>query len=219
MKYEVLTITHRLFKGIVELRFTNTFKLTFNGVSKKIILSALALCSFSVVSMAQKPMDKDEKLNFETYFMPGGGYSYFMPKGVDSVGNWSGVTIDYLFYAKVEQDDDPGPSHVRWYGKLSIMNSDKEGMKDMFLYSAGVDLSLEKNPTRNFLVPYFGLEFGGVSQKQLGSTVQFTPTVGLHILSHQNLFINVYGGYNYPIKNFDLLQGWYAQAGLNFALW
>jgi hypothetical protein len=187
-------------------------------MKQPVLLSVCAfLCSMSL--LAQKPMDKDEKLNFETYFMPGGGYSYFIPKGVDSVGNWGGVTIDYLFYAKVEQDDDPGPSHVRWYGKLSIMNSDKEGMKDMFLYSAGIDLSLEKNPNRNFLVPYFGLEFGGMSQKQLGSTVHFTPTAGIHVISRKNIFINVYGGYVYPIRNFDLIQGWYAQAGLNFALW
>jgi hypothetical protein len=185
----------------------------------KQLLAFTAAALAAAASFAQQPIDKDEKLNFETYFMPGAGYSYFIPKGMDSLGNWGGVTIDYLFYAKVEQDDDPGPSHVRWYGKLSIMNSDKEGMKDMFLYSAGVDLSLEKNPNRNYLVPYFGLEFGGISQKQLGSTVQFTPTAGLHVLSHKNLFINIYGGYMYPIRNFDILQGWYGQAGLNFALW
>lgn len=162
---------------------------------------------------------EDEKVNFETYFMPGIGYTYFQPKAIDSVGTFSGLTVEYLIYAKVEQNNNPGPSHVRWYAKLNILTSDKENINSMFMYTIGLDLSLEKNPKRSFLIPYFGLEFGGLSQKQFGSTVQFTPTLGIHLLSKKNLFINVHGGYIYPISNFDMLQGWVAQVAINFALW
>ncbi|MCU0434670.1 MAG: hypothetical protein MUC87_14540 [Bacteroidia bacterium] len=160
-----------------------------------------------------------EKLNFTTYFMPGLGYKYYQPKASDSTGSFSGLTVEYLIYAKVEQSDDPGPSHVRFYSKLNILRSDKSNINSMFMYTLGLDLSLEKNPKRTFLIPYFGLEFGGISQKQFGSTVQFTPTFGIHVLSKKNLFINLQGGYMYPISNFEMLQGWMGQAGVNFALW
>lgn len=160
-----------------------------------------------------------EKMNFETYFMPGLGYTFYQPKANDSIGYFSGLTVEYLIYGKVEQNDNPGPSHVRFYSKLNILKSNRATINSMFMYTLGLDLSLEKNPKRSFLIPYFGLEFGGISQKQFGSTVQFTPTLGIHILSKKNLFINIHGGYVYPLSNFEMLQGWFGQAGLNFALW
>ncbi len=166
-----------------------------------------------------KVLALDAKLNFETYFMPGLAYSMYQPKASDSLGLFSGLAVEYLIYAKAEQNDESGPSHVRWYSKLNILNSDKKDINSMFMYTVGLDLSLEKNPKRNFLVPYFGLEFGGITQKQLGSTVQFTPTLGIHLLAKKNIFLNVHGGYVYPLRNFEIQQGWFAQAGLNFALW
>jgi hypothetical protein len=160
-----------------------------------------------------------QQKNFETWFMPGLAYTYYQPKSTDSIGYFSGLTVEYLIYAKVEQNDGRGPSHVRWYSKLNILKSSKSDINSMFMYTLGLDLSLEKNPKRSYLIPYFGLEFGGMSQKQFGSTIQFTPTLGIHLLAKKNIFINVHGGYVYPVSNFETLQGWFGQAGLNFALW
>ena len=83
----------------------------------------------------------------------------------------------------------------------------------------GLDLSLEKNPKRNFLIPYFGLEAGGLTHKSLGTTIQFSPLAGLHVLSTKNLFINLHAGQVYTARNIDMLQGWFAQATVNFSLW
>lgn len=167
----------------------------------------------------KKIKDEDEKTDFESVFMPGLAYSFYHPKGIDSVGQFQGLVVEYLIYAKVRPNDNPGPSHVRWYVKLNLLKSSKEDIKNLFAYSVGLDLSLEKNPKRNWMVPYFGLEFGGFSAKKLGTNVQFTPIVGLHVISRKNLFINMHGGYVYPVRDFDIYQGWFAQAGFNFALW
>jgi len=160
-----------------------------------------------------------DKINFETSFMPGLSFAYYLPKETDSTGNFMGLAIEYLLYASIFQNDNPGPSHVRLYSKFNMLNSDRKGISDLFLYSVGISLSIEKNPKRIWVVPYFGLEFGGMSQKKWGTTAQFTPTLGLHIISKKNIFVNAQGGYIYPVTKFDLLQGWYFQGGINFALW
>ncbi len=157
--------------------------------------------------------------NYETWLMPGLGYAMYQPNSSDSIGLFSGLSVEYLIYGKVRQNDDSGPSHVRWYARLSILKSDDKTRNSMFSYLLGVDMSLEKNPKRTFLIPYFGVEFGGLSQKQFVSTVQFTPTFGIHLISKKNMYINVHGGYVYPIDNFEALQGWTGQVGVNFALW
>lgn len=160
-----------------------------------------------------------EKSNFETAFMPGLSLVYFQPKDMDSAGTFKGFAVEYLLYAKIYQNNKPGPSHVRWYGRFNMLKSDKKGISDMFSYAVGLSLSIEKNPGRTLFVPYFGLEFGGLSQSTWGTTAEFTPTLGIHLISQKNLFVNLQGGYVYPITNFDLLQGWRFQCGVNFALW
>jgi len=160
-----------------------------------------------------------DKVNYETWFMPGICYSFYQPDAKDSLGMFSGIAVEYLFYTRENQNDDKGPSHVRWYGKLNILNSDKKSTSPMFSYLLGMDMSIERNPNRSFLIPYFGLEFGGLTHKKMGSTVLFVPTFGLHLFSKKNLYINVNGGYYYPISNLEMLRGWYAQAGVNFSLW
>ena len=167
----------------------------------------------------KKVKDDYEKVHYEAWFMPGLAYAYYQPKKMDSVGYFQGVTVEYLIYARIFKDEKPGPSQTRVYVKLNMLNSSKDNINSLFMYTFGVDLSLERNPARSFLIPYFGLEFGGISQKQLGSTVQFTPTFGVHIFSKKNLFVNLQGGYVYPVSNYEVLQGWTGQAGLNFALW
>jgi hypothetical protein len=160
-----------------------------------------------------------DKYNFDKRFMPGIGYGFFLPAKSDSIGAFHGVSVKYLFYRNVSQNKDPGPSHVDFYAKLNLLNSMKDNISQVFLYSLGVDLSFEKNPQRFFFIPYFGLEIGGLSQKSYGSTIQFTPTVGLHLFSKKNISVDLTAGYVYPVKNFETFAGWYGDFCLNFVLW
>jgi hypothetical protein len=160
-----------------------------------------------------------EKYNFDERFMPGIGYGFYLPSKSDSIGAFHGISVKYLFYRDVSQNTDPGPSHLDFYAKLNLLKSIKDSISQVFIYSLGVDLSFEKNPNRFFFIPYFGLEIGGLSQKNFGTTIQFTPTVGIHILSKKNISIDLTTGYVYPVRNFETLAGWYGDVCLNFVLW
>ena len=187
---------------------------------KKIIFCVLFLCcTFQAFAQNKEKEKPNIDAEFERAFMPGGGYSVFLPKGRDSLGTLSGAFIEFLFYSHVAQNDDAGPSHIRLYGKLNMLNSSKKDVTDFFLYAVGLDMSLERNPKRNYFIPYFGLEMGGISNQKFGTSLQFTPTLGVHLVSRQNLFVNLQAGYMYPVNNFDLLQGYNFQAGLNFSFW
>lgn len=187
---------------------------------KKSLLFILIALSSSLAFAQEKQKDKPKvDAEFDRAFMPGGGYSVFLPKSKDSLGTLSGAFIEFLFYTRVAQNDDSGPSHIRLYGKLNMLNSSKKNITDFFLYAVGLDMSLERNPKRNYFIPYFGLEMGGISNQKFGTSLQFTPTLGMHLVSRENLFVNIQAGYMYPVNNFDLLQGYSFQAGLNFSFW
>lgn len=163
--------------------------------------------------------NEDNTNNFDTYFQPGVGYSFFAPKASDSLGRFSGVVIEYLIWAGVNQNEDRGPSHTRLYAKINLLKSDKANVSDMFMYGGGLNFSFERNPKRSYLIPYFGVELGGISQKIIGSTFQITPLIGAHLIARRNIFVNLHGGYVYPVNDFERLQGYFAQLGINFALW
>jgi hypothetical protein len=42
-----------------------------------------------------------DDLNFEAYFIPGLGYTYYRPKGIDSTGMFNGIAVNYLIYSKM----------------------------------------------------------------------------------------------------------------------
>ena len=165
------------------------------------------------------PDEYTEKYYFETAMMPGLEFEYYKPFRSDSVGSWTGLSVEYLFYGKVHNDDFNGPGHVRFYGKLGILNSNKANTSIMLSYSLGLTLSWEKHPKRPFLVPNFGLEAGGFSQKQLGTIYFFTPMGGIQFVAIQNIFAGVYAGYRYPLRNFENMRGFVATASIDFSLW
>jgi hypothetical protein len=167
----------------------------------------------------EKAKAEYDRYNFEGRFMPGIGYGYYHPAKSDSIGDFHGISVKYLFYRDVSQNENSGPSHLTFYGKFCLFNSSQDNVSQVFIYSLGIDLSFEKNPHRNFCIPYFGLEVGGLSQKSYGTTIQFTPTIGLHLLSKKNFTMDLCGGYIYPVRNFEDLAGWYGDLNVNFVLW
>ena len=199
----------------------------------KLILSVLLLLSFNVMVYSQdavksKPVEDKSKTKlpakydddeWDSYFLPGVEYHTYFPTAKDTFGYYSGISIEYCIYSWIYQNEEPGPSHGRIYAKVNVLNSSKKNVGGILSYTMGLDLSLERNPKRKFMIPCFGLEVGGLNQKDIGNMFQITPTFGVHLYSARNLFINLIGGYVYPVKHFEELRGYIAQVGFNFSLW
>ena len=159
---------------------------------------------------------------WETFFMPGVQYSLWAPEARDELGVMQGVSIQYLIAAWIHRNNNYGPSHGRVYIDLDLLRSSV--LSDLgFIYSLGFSLSFERNPKRQFLIPYFGLEFGGVYQKPDDQkkihTAQICPLGGLNLWADQNIFINVTVGYMIPFSHLEDLRGLHVKAGLNFSFW
>ncbi len=164
----------------------------------------------------------NEKYNsvyyFETSFMPGFVYQYYVPKRSDSVGAYSGLAVEYLFYGKVHNNDDDGPSHARFYGKIGLMSSTKENERSILNMSLGLTLSLEKNPERVFLVPDFGIESGCFVQNKQ-ATAYVIAMAGIQFYAMKNMFVGANGGYMYTLSNIYVWSGYYGQVNVDFSFW
>lgn len=189
----------------------------------KKIITILLVC-LSMLSYGQLRDDVRRSENgkyieyYEAAFMPGGGYNFFFPTASDSLGTFRGFSPEFIIFNSINQNQNRGPSHVRISASISILQSDKEDIKNMLKYGVALNLSIERNPRRNFLIPYFGLEFGGLTLNRF-NTIQFTPVGGIFLFYNHHFVVSASGGYVYPLNGFETLSGAFANATINFTLW
>jgi hypothetical protein len=164
----------------------------------------------------------DESLkedDWESFFMPGVGYSVYSPRAHEDWGTLHGATIELLMGSWIHHNNNRGPSHGRIYLQVELLDSTKADVPIVFTYAAGFSLSLERNPKRRWLLPMFGVDTGGMSQDDMGSLFQVVPFAGLHAYSSQNLFVNLRGGYRLVPAEMERFGGWHAALTVNASVW
>lgn len=132
----------------------------------KLVLVCSAFFAFSIGNV--KAQDYKE---WDDYFMPGVGYKVYVPKNQKDLGVYQGVETEFVIYARAKGSTSykSGPSRVKTYGNLGILKSDKAGAKDLFSGILGLNLSFESKTDRKFGLPYFGLETGGIFQRDFST--------------------------------------------------
>jgi len=160
----------------------------------------------------------------EAYFLPGAGYSLLDPHDRGALGTFQGFDVQIVLASWIHRNDKYGPSHGRVYIDMAVLRSPREAVGAALDFSFGFDLSLERNPQRRYLLPYFGLRTGAFVNHALGdkgAVAHLTPLAGVHLYADRSIFLGAWAGYFMPLSgsNFDSLGGLRLQAGANFTLW
>lgn len=194
----------------------------------KNLLFILALF-VSITAFAQQPVnvnmrpDGIQKTNpandWHSYIVPGIGYGAYMPRDWQSAGIFHGVTTEFTFYS-FTRPAYKGPAFFRTYGQFTLMQSLEESSKNLFSYGVGVNFSFEREINRKVMVPYFGLELGGMNRTDVGGAFQFMPMLGLNLVATKNVTWYLQGGYMYAAnRNFNTLSGGMASMGICVSFW
>ncbi len=176
-----------------------------------------------LVSERQVPLgvheqDSHEK-EWESFLMPGAGYAVQRTGDKDALGYLMGPSIEILIAAWIHSNHNRGPSHGRVYTKAELLRASGSSDALGLAYSLGFDLSLEREPNRGWLVPHYGVEFGGIAQEDMGHKFQVLPYVGVHVWSSQNIFVQLRGGYRIVPAELDDYSGWHAGGVVDFSTW
>lgn len=152
-------------------------------------------------------------------FIPNVGFSYYAPKNKADLGSFKGGNIQFDWVSWAHHNDNKGPSHGKFYLRFDYMESDKDTLGVACKFGLGFQVSFERNANRSFLIPYYGLEISGMSQRETGSLFLFNPQVGLWCFSNRNINISATCGYLLPTKKVDDCSGLFASVSLGFTLW
>ncbi len=157
----------------------------------------------------------------ESFFMPGVGYSLWVPGSTSTYGVFQGFSIEFLGVRWVHQNDKRGPSHGRVYIDFDVLFSTVSAVDPAFMPLIGFDLSIERNPARRWLIPHFGFEGGAMFQKQTGTLGLMTPFAGIHFWSSRNVEIGAKVGYMLPFtsEQFGQVAGLRARVAADVSFW
>jgi len=166
----------------------------------------------------------EEEIN--SFVMPGLEYALYVPNDSDLAGQpklgvFQGVTAQFCIWCYVHRTDKRGPSHGKIYLDFDLLASTEKTSSALFMATAGFDLSFEKNPSRRWLIPFFGAEMGIFYQKQTETLGMAFPFGGAHVWSSGNFQVNLRAGYLLPFSSgrFDQVRGLRAALGINLAFW
>lgn len=153
-----------------------------------------------------------------SFFLPGVGYSMYSPRD-NARTIFHGLNLELVIAAWIHRNDNRGPSHGRVYINAELLNATGIKVPLMFAYSAGVTLSFERNPQRTWLIPYYGVELGGIVHNDLGAYFQTTPYAGAHLFSNPNVFLGARVGYRLVPSQIDDLAGMHYGVIADFSIW
>lgn len=169
-----------------------------------------------VLVEGERPTENYER-SWESFLLPGVGYSVYSPRGA-GIGTFSGINLEVVVAAWIHQNNNRGPSHGRVYVAAELLHGPSE-QPILFTYSFGTSLSFERNPQRNWLIPHYGVDFGGSISDTLGSHFQTTPYLGLHAYASPNFFGSLRGGYRLLPGELERLGGLHLSAAVDFSIW
>ncbi len=187
--------------------------LVFAGVLCSSIVPAVALAE-DCSDQSQHP--PEVCIEREIFFMPGVTGLFFAPKGAADPFLGGGVQLAPFHWS--HNNDRFGPSQGALFMEAAILDS-RASSSAMALYDVGFSLSLEKNASRRFLIPYFGATAGGTIHEELPDAGFAYPFAGAHLYFHHNLILNAEGGYHFPFGAVDQMRGPRAQLTARFSMW
>ncbi len=188
---------------------------------KKLSFSLVLLLLVQSLFAQVNETGKYKAESWQTYLLPGVGYDYYDP-GKASWGTYQGYSIQFVLFsdytAPQHTRKSSGPALKNIYGRLGFLSSSHE-RPSLLHYTIGANASFENRITRSWLIPYFGMEAGGMAESELVKHTTFQPYIGLYWFAQRNLRVSTQIGSLVLMNKEEVIRGTYGSLTLQATLW
>lgn len=184
------------------------------------IAAAAALVATSIAGRSAHAGDDANPAPAEPYaamLVPSLMTMAYVPRA-DASGARLGVGAEILLLTWSSNTDGFGPGQGKLRFDVGGLWSTADSDAWTVLYRGGASVSFEGRPHREFLVPYFSADVGGVHDRKLGGSVFFDPGGGLYLVYYKSLIVDVEAGYLYAFAEPDL-SGFKSHLTVSLAFW
>lgn len=150
--------------------------------------------------------------------LPSAAATVYVP-GDGAMGPWYGGGVQLVLFTWSDNSDRFGPSQGKVFFDLSMLGSGAEGAGKMLMLRGGANVSFERNASRSWLIPFFGVGFGALQERTIERHAFGEGLLGVHALYTPSFIVDLEGGYVFPFSDVDLLAGFRTQLTVSFALW
>jgi hypothetical protein len=154
----------------------------------------------------------------DAYLMPGLVGLVYWPSG-SGQSSWLGAGVQIVPFLWSHNTEKFGPGQGKVLFDVGVLGSDDDAAGKMLMYRGGLQLSLERNASRIFAIPFFGFFFGGMNERSMEHQSFVETTLGMHALYLKNAIVTFEMGYLFPFDQVDELAGWRATVAVNVTMW
>jgi len=136
----------------------------------------------------------------------------------DARGPWYGGGLEA---AMLWSDNTPafGPSQGKLRFDIAALGSTQMNAGTMAMYRGGAQVSIERNASRQWLIPFFDADVGGLWTKATGSRAFVDGGLGVYVLHRRGVIIDLEVDGLVPFKDPGKLGGAHTRLAVSFSLW
>ena len=112
-----------------------------------------------------------------------------------------------------------GPSQGRIRADVGVMTSNAINAGTLVMYRTGAQVAFERNASRDFAIPYFAVDFGGLHSFETGRRWFVDGGVGMYVIHRRGLVVDAEVTGLLPFRDASVLGGVTTRLALSFALW
>ena len=137
----------------------------------------------------------------------------------DAQGTWYGGGFEATLLAWSDNTPAFGPSQGRLRFDVAALRSTAMDAGTMAMYRGGAQVSIERNASRRFLIPYFNADLGGLWTRATGSRLFADAGLGVYVLYVRTAIVSLEADGVLPFSNPSRLGGVRGELSVSFALW
>ncbi|MBA3393782.1 MAG: hypothetical protein H0T89_14130 [Deltaproteobacteria bacterium] len=130
-----------------------------------------------------------------------------------------GGGLEVVLLAWSDNSEAFGPSQGRVRFDIGVLEGNQMDSGTLVMYRAGAQVAFERNASRAYGIPYFAVDFGGMSGDGLGRRYFVDGGIGVYLVHRRGLIVDAEVTGLVPFKNPNILGGVTSRLALSFALW
>lgn len=131
--------------------------------------------------------------------------------------NFYGGGVEAIWLAWSDNSQAFGPSQGRVRSTIGVYRGGDAGT--LVMYRTGAQVAFERNASRDFAIPYFAADLGGLHSDATGRRWFVDAGVGLYVLHRRGVILDLEITGVLPFRDADRLGGVTSRLALSFSLW
>ena len=128
-----------------------------------------------------------------------------------------GGGVEAIWLAWSDNSQAFGPSQGRVRSTIGVYRGEDAGT--LVMYRTGAQVAFERNASRDFVIPYFAADLGGLSSDATGRRWFVDAGLGLYVIHRRGVILDLEVTGVLPFRDADQLGGVTSRLALSFSLW